>query len=133
MTTSPTDAKAVVRAYVEAFNAGDFARLRGLFTDDALIWGVLGWGPIDEVVPIWRELHEALALELTVEALAADGDTVAARYTERGRSRAPFRDKPATGKPYELVAMEFFELEGGRIRRRWGARDAASQARQLGW
>ncbi|MBC6983785.1 nuclear transport factor 2 family protein [Caulobacter sp. 17J80-11] len=134
MTTSTPDAaKAVVRAYVEAFNAGDFPRLRGLFTDDAVIWGVLGWGPIDEVVPIWRELHEALALELTVEALAADGDTVAARYTERGVSRAPFRDRPATGRAYELVAMEWFELDGGKIRRRWGARDAASQARQLGW
>jgi ketosteroid isomerase-like protein len=36
------------------------------------------------------------------------------------------------GKSYELVAMEWFEIEGDRIKRRWGARDAASQARQLG-
>jgi predicted ester cyclase len=28
--------------------------------------------------------------------------------------------------------MEWFEIENGRIRRRWGARDGASQARQLG-
>ncbi len=32
----------------------------------------------------------------------------------------------------ELVAMEWFEIEAGRIRRRWGARHGASQARQLG-
>jgi predicted ester cyclase len=28
--------------------------------------------------------------------------------------------------------MEWFEIEQGKIKRRWGARDAASQARQLG-
>jgi hypothetical protein len=28
--------------------------------------------------------------------------------------------------------MEWFEIEQGQIKRRWGARDAASQARQLG-
>ena len=31
-----------------------------------------------------------------------------------------------------VVAMEWFTIENGRIQRRWGARDAASQARQLG-
>jgi hypothetical protein len=28
--------------------------------------------------------------------------------------------------------MEFFEIEGGKIKRLWGARDSASQLRQLG-
>ncbi len=32
----------------------------------------------------------------------------------------------------DLAAMELFEIVDGRIRRRWGARDSASQARQLG-
>jgi len=31
-----------------------------------------------------------------------------------------------------LVAIEWFEVRDGKIRRRWGARDSASQARQLG-
>ena len=29
--------------------------------------------------------------------------------------------------------MEWFEIREGRIARRWGARDGASQARQLGF
>ncbi|MCI0693122.1 hypothetical protein L0337_14085 [candidate division KSB1 bacterium] len=29
--------------------------------------------------------------------------------------------------------MEWFEVKDGKIRRRWGTRDAASQAKQLGW
>lgn len=123
--------KAAVRAYVEAFNAGDLDRLRQLHCADAVVHGVLGWGPMDEVIPIWGELHASFGIHLTIEGLVAEGDRVAALLTERGVSRAPFRGKPATGKTYELVAMEWYELERGLIRRRWGARDAASQARQL--
>jgi hypothetical protein len=54
---------------------------------------------------------------------------VAVWYTERGTSQAPFFDKPTTGKSYELVATERFVLKDGKIQRRWGTRDAASQAR----
>jgi steroid delta-isomerase-like uncharacterized protein len=124
--------KQLVRDYVSAFNRGDLERLRSLFTDDALIWGVLGWGDLDKVVPIWKELHEAFAIELQVESLLAEDDMVAARYTERGRSVGSFRGGPVTGKSYELVAMEFFVIKDGRIHRRWGARDSAAQAKQMG-
>jgi len=130
MPTANTD---VVRAYVEAMNAGDAQRLRALFAPDAEIWGVLGSAGIEVALPVWRELHEALAMHLTVEAIAAEGNVVAVRYTERGRAQAPFRGQPATGRSYELLAMEWFELKDGRIQRRWGARDSAAQARQLGW
>ena len=124
--------KDVVRRYVEAFNRCDLDRLRALHTPDAMIFGVLGWGGIDEVLPIWQELHESFALELQVEGLIAEGRCVAARYTERGKFVGPFRGTPPNGKPFELVAMEWFVVHDGRIARRWGARDAASLARQIG-
>jgi ketosteroid isomerase-like protein len=47
----------VIRAYVEALNAGDFPLLMSLFTDDALIFGVLGSGPVAKAEAVWRELH----------------------------------------------------------------------------
>jgi steroid delta-isomerase-like uncharacterized protein len=124
--------KQVVWQYVEAFNRGDFATLKDLFAIDALIYGVLGWGEIDKAIPIWKELHTGLAIELTVEEIIAEGDTVAVRYTERGTFKGTFRGQAPTGKSYELVAMEWFSFRNGKIHRRWGARDAASQARQLG-
>jgi steroid delta-isomerase-like uncharacterized protein len=125
--------KAGVRAYVEAFNAGDLARLRACHTPDAVVRGVLGWGGIDEVMPIWKDLIECLSINLRIEDLIAEGDIVAARFTETGKSVKPFRGQPMTGKSYELVAMEWYEMKDGLIHRRWGARDAAGQARQLGW
>jgi steroid delta-isomerase-like uncharacterized protein len=124
--------KDLVRQYVEAFNAGDLARLRTLFTDDAVIQGVLGWGKLDVIEPIWRMLHESLAIEMTIDSIVAEGDLVAVRYTERGTFRGPFRGHQPTGKSFEVVAMEWFEIRDGKIARRWGARDHASQARQIG-
>jgi predicted ester cyclase len=123
--------KQVVLQYVEAFNQGDLATLQQLFTPDALIQGVLGWGGLDKALPIWRELHEAFAMQLTIDEILAEGDTVAARYMERGTFRSAFRGQEPTGKSYELLAMEWFTLCEGKIHRRWGARDSASMARQL--
>lgn len=124
--------KNVVLKYVEAFNRADYDALRQLFTEDALVYGVLGWGGIDKAMDIWREIKEVFAIQLNVEALAAEGDTVAARYTERGTSVGEFRGQAPTGKSYEVVAMEWFVIKDGRIHRRWGARDSAAQFRQMG-
>ena len=124
--------KEVVLRYVSAFNRADIDTLRTLFTPDAVVYGILGWGDLDEVIAIWQELHGSFRIVLDVESMIAEGDTVAVRYAERGTFVGPFRGLQPTGKSYELVAMEWFELSDGRIRRRWGARDAASQARQIG-
>jgi steroid delta-isomerase-like uncharacterized protein len=124
--------KEVVRRYVEAFNRGDLAGLRSLLADNAEIQGVMGQGVFERVEPIWRQLIEGYGMQLQIEELVAEGNKVAARFTERGTFKAPAFGHQPTGRSYELVALELFEIEDGRIRRRWGARDSASQARQLG-
>lgn len=123
----------VVRRYADAFNRGDLDGLCRLFAPDAVVYGVLGWGGIDQVRPVWKDLIDCFRINLTIDGLVAEGDVVAARYVERGTSVKPFRGgSAATGKSYEIVAMEWFEIRDGLIRRRWGARDSAAQARQMG-
>ena len=122
----------IVLTYVDAFNRGDEAIMRPLFTDDALVYGVLGWGGLDQVVPIWQEIKAAFDIQLQVDSIIAEDDIVAVRYTERGTSVGSFRGGPVTGKSFEVVAMEWFEIKGGKIHRRWGARDNAAQLRQMG-
>ena len=124
--------KRVVLAYVDAFNRGDLDDLRALFAPDAEIQGVLGKGLMEKVMPVWEQLVRGYGMELTVESMVAEGDVVAVRYTERGTFGAPAFGREPTGRSYELVAMEWFVVREGRIHQRWGARDAASQARQLG-
>lgn len=132
MSLSPKD---TVRAYVDAFNAGDWDRLRALFIPDAQVSGVLGPTPLDGALAIWRELHHGMRTQLEIEALAEDGASVAARLRERGRFVGSFRGIPdvkPTGKSYVLLAMEWFAFRDGRIARRWGARDSASMRSQMG-
>lgn len=124
--------KAVVRRYVDAFNRGDLEALGELFADDAEIQGVMGKGVFEKVAPIWRQLIEGYGIQLRIEELVAEGNTVVARFTETGTFTNPAFGKEPTGKSYELVAMEWFQVEDEKIIRRWGARDSASQARQLG-
>ena len=124
--------KQIVLDYVDAFNRGDMEALKPLFAEDALVYGVLGWGGLDKVVPIWQEIHGCFSVHLQVEAMIAEGNTVAVRYVERGTSVGSFRGQPPSGKSYEVVAMEWFVIQDGRIHRRWGARDSASQFRQMG-
>jgi steroid delta-isomerase-like uncharacterized protein len=126
------EGKAVVRQYVEAFNRGDLNGLKALLAEDAEIQGVMGKGLFEKVESIWRQLIEGYGIQLKIEGLVAEGNVVAARYIESGTFRAPAFGNQPTGRSYELVAIEWFEVEEGKIKRRWGARDAASQARQLG-
>jgi predicted ester cyclase len=121
----------VVRAYVAAFNAGEWETLRTLFTTDALIAPAQDRGEVEPARPIWRELREWTGLHLKIEALTADGDTVAARFTETGRFNSPLGDLPEAAPDYALTALEWFEFAGGKIARRWSARDFASITRQV--
>lgn len=129
---STPDPKTVVRRYVDAFNRGDLAALRDLLAPDAEVQGVFGAGLFEKIEPIWRQLIEGFGMQLEIQELVAEGNVVAARYIETGTFKAPAFGHEPTGKSYRLVAMEWFEVEDGRIRRRWGARDSASQYRQLG-
>ena len=126
------EAKAVVRQYVAAFNRGDLDELKALLAEGAEIQGVMGKGLIEKIEPVWRQLIEGYGMQLKIEELIAEGNIVAARYVETGTFRAPAFGNQPTGKSYELTAIEWFEIEAGKIKRRWGARDVASQARQLG-
>ena len=98
----------------------------------AVIYSALGWGSLDEVLPGWYDLHHGLALQLKIEDMISEGDIVAVRYRESGAFVGPYHGQTPTERSYELVAIEWFEVREGKIRRRWGARDSASQARQLG-
>jgi hypothetical protein len=58
------DCKQVVRAYVEAFNAGNLGALKELLADDADIQGVLGQGTFERIESIWRQLIDGYAMQL---------------------------------------------------------------------
>jgi len=128
------EGEAVVRSYAAAFSAGDLDGVVSHFAPDAQIQGALGFGGLDVAIPVWRELIEGLGMQLEVEDVIESGSKVAARLRESGAFKGPFRGLAGhepTGRPYEIVAMEWYEIEGSKIVRRWGARDMAAMTRQM--
>ena len=103
-------------------------RARDLLLDEA------GIAPLDRALTVWRSLHDGLSCALELAAIAVDGDQVAVRYRETGKFVGEFIGFPGlqpTGKSYEVIAMEWFELRQGRIAARWGARDSDAILRQI--
>ncbi len=124
--------KQIVREYVDAFNRRDLDAACATFSADAQVFGVLGNGPLEITRAIWQELIAANDMQLTIDSMVAEGDTVAVKFIERGKSIGSFRGLPVTGRTYEIIAMEWFEFENGKIKRRWAVRDSLSIAMQLG-
>jgi hypothetical protein len=116
------DNKALVVGYINAFNRGDLDGVCAQFAPDTLVYGVLGWGRLDKVRPIWEELVGCFRMHLHLEFMIEEGNVVAARYTESGVFREAFRGTEPTGKSYEVVALEWYDLKDGLILWRWGGR-----------
>jgi hypothetical protein len=68
-----TQNRAVVTAYFDAFNRGDIDEVCGLFSPDA------ARGGLDKARPIWEELFRCFRMSSRVEAMVAEGDSVAVR------------------------------------------------------
>ncbi|MBC5991874.1 ester cyclase [Pontibacter cellulosilyticus] len=122
----------IVQQYADAFNKGDLDALVALFASDAEIQGVLGKANMERATEVWRQLITGLGIQLTIEGMIAEGDDVAVRYTERGIFKGSFMGHEPTGKSFEVAAMEWFIIRDGKIQQRWGTRDSASLARQIG-
>jgi steroid delta-isomerase-like uncharacterized protein len=88
----------------------------------------------DAVREFFREMFEAMPdFDLTVERVVGDDTAVAVKWSATGTfSGGAFQGIQATGRPVQLRGVDFFEIEGGLIRRNTVFYDGASFARQIG-
>jgi len=70
--------------------------------------------------------------EATVEAVVAEGDTVAMRVTLRGTHEGDLMGIEATGKPFEIANAVFTRIEDGKIVERWIQPDMLGFMQQTG-
>ena len=129
--------KELIRALVEdVIHGGDLERIPELFAPNYMPHDPSNPGRMGGIEGARRfisMLHAGMSdIRYTIEDMIAEGDLVAVRYRESGAFVGPYHGQMPNARSYELVAIEWFEVKDGRIRRRWGARDSASQARQLG-
>jgi steroid delta-isomerase-like uncharacterized protein len=116
--------KAVVRRYImEVLNLGQIEAIDLLF------------GPaIRERVRWFATMFRRAFPDMqeTIEALVAEGDAVAARWTFRGTHLGEFRGIAPTGKAIEMTGMSLYLLTDGKIQNDWAEWDELGLLQQLG-
>jgi steroid delta-isomerase-like uncharacterized protein len=68
----------------------------------------------------------------TLEETIAEGEKVAARFTMRGTHDGPFFGSPASGKPIEVRAINFYRFSGDQIVEEYGQPDLLHLLQQIG-
>jgi steroid delta-isomerase-like uncharacterized protein len=135
---SEEENKAVIRRWIEAFNERDLEA-----EADLLAPGFLAHVPdaptsLDlEGVEAWRRFTAPFVeafpdLRLSIEDIAAAGNTVAARVAFRGTHRGEFQGLPPTGKQVDFSSMEFNRVVGGQVEEHWVEINLLGLVQQLG-
>jgi predicted ester cyclase len=118
MTDSTPGPAAVVRAIIEAREAGDLGTALGLIAAASL----------DQGRPAtrddWRRKWEYMAagapdLRVVTEHTVENGEWVANRYTVRGTHTGDFFGQPPTGEPFELDGMDMVRVRDGQVVEHW--------------
>jgi steroid delta-isomerase-like uncharacterized protein len=71
-------------------------------------------------------------VRLKLEALVAEGDLVAARWTMFGTNRGAWGDVPPTGRTVRFSGVNFFRIADNRIAEIWNVRDDLGLREQVG-
>lgn len=140
-TTTPEQNKEIVRRYYEeAFNAERLDLLDELVAED-----VVNHDPLSDETLTPEEArgfegfrrhveiaHEAFPdATVTIDAIIAEGDTVAARFTFEGTHEGRFGGIEPTGNRVTDTNMVFYRIEDGKIVERWHETDTLEMLEQL--
>jgi steroid delta-isomerase-like uncharacterized protein len=133
---SAEENKAIIRRWIEAYNERDLEAEASVLASDYVAHVPAAPGPL-EGLEAWRQFsgHFAEAfpdIRLTVEDIAAEGDTVAARVAFRGTHRGEFQGIPPTGKEVAFSSMEFNRVVDGKVEEHWVELDLLGLMQQLG-
>jgi len=130
------DPIAVVRAYVDAANAGDIDAMAALTAPGFVHHS--GAGDLDiegvrEGLTYYRTAFPDFRYDID-ELLLVDGDTaVVARWTMRGTHRGDFFGLAGTGRTFASPGLSLHRVVDGRIVADWEFSDDIGQMRQLGF
>ena len=133
---SAEENKAVIRRWIEAYNERDLEAEADVLAPGLVVHVSATPGPL-EGLEAWRQFSGSFAeafpdLRLTVQDIAAEGDTVAARVAFRGTHRGEFQGIPPTGKEVAFSSMEFNRLVGGKVEEHWVEVNLFGLMQQLG-
>lgn len=127
--------KAVVRRFLNAFEANDQATIKEVLAPDYVAHAPGAPGPLDRETVAQRIGTFAAAfseLRATIEDQIAEGDKIVTRFTWGGTHTGDFFGLAPTGKPVAVSAVSIERIKDGRIVERWFSQDDLGLMQQLG-
>jgi steroid delta-isomerase-like uncharacterized protein len=125
----------VRRAIEQGWNAADLSVIDDLYAPDFVFHqegGEVVRG-IDGFKQWIMTIHAAFPnIRYTIEAMYAEGDKIATRYTVRGSHQGDFRGVPATGNSFDLTGHLIHRIVDGKKAEGWGSWDTLGLLVQLG-
>lgn len=128
--------KALARDYFRAFGSDDRQWMQEnilpsyVRRDGSLPFEVKGPEGVGRLADV---LHGAFSeIELDIQDMIAEGDKVLVRLQFRGRHSGAFGDHPATGRRFDVMVLDLFRMEDGKVAEQWPAIDNLGLQRQIG-
>jgi steroid delta-isomerase-like uncharacterized protein len=113
------------RAWLDANVAKTYVR-----RDTTLPFEVVG---PDGVMQLGDVLLGAFSeIELDIQNVIAEDDKVLVHLRFRGLHSGPFGDYPASNKRFDVMVLDFFRMEDGKIAEQWPAIDNLGLQQQIG-
>jgi steroid delta-isomerase-like uncharacterized protein len=131
-----TDLRNFMVRFVDFINTADPALAQELVAQDARFHvpgqpePLIGPGGYLAIIGMMRSGFSNIQWQ--IEELVAEGDTVAARFTMRGTHDGTFMGVPASGRPIQVQAMNFYRLADGKIVEEFGQPDMMALMMQIG-
>ena len=131
--------KILVESFAATLTAHDMVAFADLLWDDYVNHQVSAAAPIpagktakELTVALFSARLAAMPdLRVSVEAVVADADRVAASFVYTGTHRGPYFGVAPTGKALRFTSCDIFEVRGGRLAEHWGMGDIAGIMAQL--
>ena len=121
MSTTADTEKDIVREYLHAFNVRDRETLSDLLAEDVVEHGIHEeLHGVDEILN-FLDRHFDVFHDYAgeTEAMVAEGDTVAVRYSVSGTHKGEYRDVEPTRHTVEWTGMAMYRVEDGQIAEIW--------------
>jgi steroid delta-isomerase-like uncharacterized protein len=127
--------KAVVRAFIDIWNSGNFDGLDDLMTEECVLTvsgETISCSPsaTRAIATRWRAAFPDYHFHLMD--LIAEGDKVVARMPWTGTQTGPLMGIPATGRSVRVGEIVIFRVVGGKIVEAWEEFDELRMRQQLG-
>ena len=132
----------VRRHFEEIWNHKDLAAADELMAQDYREHAIAPFGQVepgsDNGPAAMRETAQWLLaqfpdLQMTIEAMVAEGDTVAVRILSEGTNLGPLNGVvPPTGKRFAARQSHWFRVENGKLAEHWATREDLVAMLQLG-